>query len=158
VPLECAVFTGLQASGKTTFYRARCASTHLHVSKDNLASARNRQARQMRMIEEALREGLSVVVDNTNPTPADREPLVSVALRYGAEAVAYYFDAGVPDCLARNRKRKGRARVPDVAIFVAAAKLVPPSPEEGFDRIFSVRILEGGRFRVSRLTPSLPLP
>jgi len=32
--LELVVFTGLQASGKTSFYRHHLADTHAHVSKD----------------------------------------------------------------------------------------------------------------------------
>ncbi len=36
--LECAILVGLPASGKTTFYQARLASTHLHISKDKTDS------------------------------------------------------------------------------------------------------------------------
>jgi hypothetical protein len=37
--------------------------------------------------------------------------------------------------LARNRQREGKARVPDVALFVTRKKLAPPSYDEGFDEI-----------------------
>jgi predicted kinase len=41
----------------------------------------------MRLIEEALTEGRSVVVDNTNPTVEDRAPIIALTRRYGAEVV-----------------------------------------------------------------------
>jgi len=34
VHLELVIFIGLQATGKSTFYRARFAATHVLVSKD----------------------------------------------------------------------------------------------------------------------------
>jgi hypothetical protein len=33
--VELVIFIGLQASGKTSFYRACFAATHAHVSRDN---------------------------------------------------------------------------------------------------------------------------
>ncbi|QWF79541.1 ATP-binding protein [Amycolatopsis sp. CA-230715] len=44
--IEVAILIGLQASGKTSFYHAALAATHVHVSKDAFPKARNRQARQ----------------------------------------------------------------------------------------------------------------
>jgi len=36
--------------------------------------------------------------------------------------------------------REGKARVPDVAIYATAKKLVAPSIEEGFDELLCVRL------------------
>ncbi|WP_207955865.1 AAA family ATPase [Rubrobacter marinus] len=58
---------GLQASGKSTFYRERLAGTHAHVSKDLFRHNKDRNRRQAQLVREALRSGRSVVVDNTNP-------------------------------------------------------------------------------------------
>ena len=132
---ELIIFVGLQASGKSTYYRTHFAATHVHVSKDLMKNTRTRDAKQQQMIEAALREGKSVVVDNTNPTPAVRAPLIALGRRHGARVIAYYFEAVVKDAVARNRLREGAARVPDVAIFVTAKKLVPPSFAEGFDEV-----------------------
>ncbi|MBI4346621.1 MAG: ATP-binding protein [Elusimicrobia bacterium] len=133
--LELLVFCGLQGAGKTTYYRKRYLTTHAYVSKDALPSARDKDKRQGALIEEALRRGRSVVVDNTNATPECRAPLVALAKRHGARAVALYFEAAVRPCLARNASRSGRGRVPDVAIFATAKRLVPPSLDEGFDEV-----------------------
>ena len=134
-PPELVIFVGLQAAGKSTYYHTHLAATHVHVSKDLMANARDREARQQQMIGQALKAGRSVVVDNTNPTPVVRAPLVALARRLGARVVAYYFEATVKDAVARNRRREGKARVPDVALFVTAKKMVPPSLTEGFDEV-----------------------
>ena len=138
--MELVVFVGLQASGKSTFFRERFAASHEPVSKDLFRNNKNRNRRQGQLVEAALRAGRPVVVDNINPTVGDRRPLVELGRRYGARIVGYHFDSGTRDCLARNARREGRARVPDVAIYATAKRLVPPSPEEGFDELFCVRI------------------
>jgi hypothetical protein len=49
---DLAIPIGLQASGKTTFYKQHL-SGHIHVSKDLFRSARRKRARQLRLISEA---------------------------------------------------------------------------------------------------------
>jgi predicted kinase len=133
--MELILFVGLQAAGKSTYYRNHFAATHVHVSKDLMKNARTREMRQQQMIEEALAAGKSVVVDNTNPTPAVRAPLIAIGRRHGARVIAYVFEAAVKDAVARNRLREGKERVPDVALYVTARKLVAPAFEEGFDEV-----------------------
>ena len=132
---ELIIFVGLQAAGKSTYYRDHLAATHVHVSKDLMKNASNREMKQREMIIQALAAGRSVVVDNTNPTPVVRAPLIELGHACGARVVAYFFETAVKDAVARNRLREGKARVPDVAIYVTSKKLVPPSPGEGFDEV-----------------------
>jgi predicted kinase len=132
------IFIGLQGSGKSTYYREHFAATHVHVSKDMMKSARDRDTKQRLLIEKALGEGKPVVVDNTNPNPAVREPLIAIGRRCGARIVGYFFDVPVKVAVERNRQREGKARVPDVAVYVTSKKLVPPKFEEGFDEIHVV--------------------
>ena len=133
--MELIIFVGVQASGKSTWYRNHLAATHVHVSKDLMPNARDKDAKQLQMIAAALREGKSVAVDNTNPTPAVRAPLIALGRAAGARVVGYLFETVVKEAVVRNRAREGRARVPDVAIYVTSKKLVPPSLEEGFDEV-----------------------
>ena len=133
------IFVGIPGSGKSTFFEKNFATTHVHVSKDRMPNTSRRDERQEKMIADALAAGRDVVVDNTSPSRALREPLIAVARRCGARAVAYYFDCSVQLARARNRQREGKGRVPDVAIFVAAKKLQPPSQDEGFDEVHVVR-------------------
>jgi len=132
---ELVIFVGLPGSGKSTYYQEHYAATHVHVSKDLMPSARDREQRQRMQIEQALAAGKSVVVDNTNPTIEGRATLIEIGKRHGARLVACWFDVDVRVCIMRNRSREGRARVPEVAIFTTRKKLVAPSVEEGFDEV-----------------------
>jgi predicted kinase len=129
------VLVGLQGSGKSTWVREHLAATHTVVSKDHWPNARRREARQRRVVAELLAEGRSVVVDNTNPVPEDRAPLVAAARAAGVGVRAVWLDTPVPVCAARNDAREGRARVPPAGLYGTAARFVPPSTAEGFDRV-----------------------
>lgn len=136
---ELIIFVGMQAAGKSTYYATHFAATHVHVSKDLMKNTRNRDERQRQMIEQALSAGRSVVVDNTNPTPIVRAPLIEQGRRHGARVIGCYFEIAPKLAVERNRLREGKARVPDVAIYVTAKRIVPPSFTEGFDEIRVIR-------------------
>jgi predicted kinase len=150
--LECVIFVGLPASGKTTFHQRRFAGTHQHISKDLWPTAANKDRRQAELIRHALSNGLSVVIDNTNPGRADRAALIAIARQYGARVVGYYFTATTREAVGRNRGREGKARVPDVAIFARAKRMVRPALEEGFHELYTVAIDPGGEFSVQPMT------
>jgi hypothetical protein len=82
------------------------------------------------------------VVDNTNPTPAEREPLVAIARAAGARAVSYAFLAAVSAAVQRNALRTGRARIPDAGIYSVAKRLCPVLASEGFDQRFVVELAD----------------
>ena len=147
--LELIIFIGLQASGKSSFYQRQFAASHAVVSKDLLRNNRSPARRQQQLIEEELQAGHSVVVDNTNVTLEGRAELIRLGRLYNATITGYYFESQISQCLERNRQRTGKARVPDVAIFATLKKLVRPSYQEGFDRLFYVRLSEDGTFRIS---------
>ena len=156
--MELILFTGLQASGKSTFYRVHCASTFEHISMDLLEHNKNPRKRQMVLIETALQAQQSVVVDNTNPTVEDRLPLIQLGRQYGAKITGYYFDSNVRRCIERNKQREGKAKVPDVAIYATAKKMVRPAHSEGFDMLYEVSIGENGAFIVRRLIEEDVIP
>lgn len=136
--MELVVFVGLQASGKSSFYRAHFAATHVHVSKDLFPNARNKAARQGREITLALEAGRDVVVDNTNASVEERRAILEVAERFDVRVVAYEFESIFEACMQRNALRVGHARVPDVGIKGTAKRLTRPTHAEGFANIFIV--------------------
>ena len=107
-------------------------------SKDHWPNARRREERQRRVVAGLLAAGRDVVVDNTNPAPEDRAPLVALARAHGALVRAVHVDLPFEVCLERNAARRGRARVPPVGLLATRRRLVPPSPDEGFDRLETV--------------------
>lgn len=151
--MELILFIGLQAAGKSTFYRAYFApsSAYAYVSKDRLRNNPKPERRQRALLTEALAAGRSAVVDNTNPSEADRAPLIALGKEHGAIVSGYFFAPAVGASLERNRQREGKARVPDVAIFATRKRLVPPTYAEGFDHLYTVSIPEPGVFLVRKL-------
>jgi predicted kinase len=135
---------GLPGSGKSTFAR-RLFPSHEYISKDAFPpSARDKQARQDAALRAALCDGRSAVVDNTNVTRADRAAIIAVARTCGARVTGVYVDVSTREAIARNEQRSGRAKVPKVAIFTCAKRLVPPDAAEGFDELRRVTIQADG--------------
>ncbi len=125
---------GLQGAGKTTWV-ARHLGTHAVVSKDHWPRARRREARQQRVLAELLAAGRSVVVDNTNPSPEERAPLVAAARAAGVPVRAVWVDTEPEVAERRNADREEGARVPLVGVLATRRRFRPPTPEEGFDRV-----------------------
>lgn len=141
--MEATIFTGLQASGKSSFYKERFFDTHVRINLDMLRT-RNRERL---LLQACLEMKQPFVVDNTNPTAADRARYIQPARSANFRVVAYYFQPDIQGSRARNDLRAGKARVPVGAIYGAAKRLQAPTWEEGFDAIYDVWVVEGG-FRV----------
>jgi predicted kinase len=147
--MEMIIFIGLQGSGKSTFYQAHFVQTHTLISKDLFPNNKNPSRRQRQLIVEALQADLSVVIDNTNASRESRAELIETGREYGATIIGYFFEVQLKESLARNKQRTGKSRVPDVAIFATLKRLVSPTYEEGFDRLYCVRSQDDHRFDVS---------
>jgi len=77
-------------------------------------------------------------VDATNLTPHDRASWIKLAKDFGYETQAVYFDVPLEVCLERNARRQ--RVVEDDVMHQMAAKLKPPTFEEGFSKITVVRV------------------
>jgi predicted kinase len=77
-------------------------------------------------------------VDATNLTPHERANWIKLAKDYGYEAQAVFFDVPVEVCLERNLRRQ--RVVPEDVMRRMAAKLRPPSFQEGFAKITVVKV------------------
>jgi predicted kinase len=148
--MECIILIGLPGVGKSSLYRDKFAATHVHVSKDLWPNATKREDRQSDLIAESLDAGRSVVIDNTNPTIAERAKLIALARKHGARVIGYFFDVNTRTAVARNAERTGQGKVPNVAIFTTAKRLQPPTMSEGFDELFRVTIAEDRSLKIQQ--------
>jgi predicted kinase len=148
--MEAIVLCGLQGAGKTTLYRDRWLETHVRVSMDLLRT----RAREAALLELCLATRQPFVVDNTNPTVADRARYVEPARAAGFRVVGYLVDADATEALAGNARRA--RRVPERGVLGTARRFIRPAPEEGFDELWHAVPAAGG-WRVEPLASTEPL-
>src|SRR5664280_163935 len=72
-------------------------------------------------------------IDATNLTPEERRPYLEIGRAWGCEVEAVFFDLPLEVCRERNSRRV--RVVPGDALVKMAAKLVPPTADEGFSRV-----------------------
>lgn len=140
--MEAVIFVGLQGAGKSTFYKERFFATHLRINLDML----NTRHREKRLLLACVETSQPFVIDNTNPTRAEREVYIRAAKDAGYRVVCYYFQSRVEDCKRRNDQRPLVQQVPLRGILGTAGRMEFPIRAEGFDDLFYVRIDEAGGF------------
>jgi predicted kinase len=84
----------------------------------------------------ALRRPVTYL-DATHLTARERRPYVKMGQLYGCAVEAIFFDVPLEVCRERNRGR--RRVVPEDVLERMAAKLTPPTIEEGFSAVAVVR-------------------
>ena len=83
--MQAIVFSGIQATGKSTFYRERFFHTHVRINLDMLRT-RHREQVLLRACFEALQP---FVVDNTNLTRRERAVYIAAARAAGFAVTGY---------------------------------------------------------------------
>ena len=141
------IFCGIQAAGKTTFYKERFFATHVRLSLDLLRTRR----RERILLEACLAAKQPFVVDNTNVTRSERAAYIGPARAAGFRVVGYFFATDPKAAFARNRLRPGKAAVPAAGVFGTQKRLQVPSMDEGFDALYRVELVEPGGFEVTPL-------
>lgn len=142
--MTAVILIGIPASGKSTFYQQRFFFTHVRISLDMLKT----RQREMFLVEACLAARQPFVVDNTDVSTKERARFIAPARAAGFRVIGYHFDTTVGEALERNRQRKGRGRIPDKGVAGVAGRLEMPTPGEGFDELWHVKIDGAGGFVV----------
>lgn len=148
--METVIFTGIQGSGKTTFYKEKFFTTHVRISLD-LLSTRNRE---WKFLSTCFETRTPFVVDNTNIDPGQRFRYIEPAIKSGFKVIGYFFDCKLEDALERNSRRIGKSKIPVDGVIATYRKLVVPKIEEGFSELYKVTTNEDSSLSVIPLFSS----
>ncbi|MCB8922224.1 MAG: kinase [Ardenticatenaceae bacterium] len=134
--MEAVIFIGIQATGKSSFFKAKFFDTHIRINLDML----NTRHREKLLLQACLEMKQPFVVDNTNSTLEDRIRYISAAKEAGFRIIGYYFQSKLQDAVQRNSSRPPSNQIPHVGIRSTYSKLVLPSLAEGFDALYYVTL------------------
>ncbi len=146
--MRIVVLVGLPGSGKSSYLeRMGVRGLSSDAIRQLLADDATDQTIHVRvfqtlryLLEQRLSIGRAVTyIDATNLTPEERGPYLAIGRTWGCDVEAVFFDVALDVCMERNARRS--RVVPGEALAKMAAKLAPPSMEEGFAR---VTVLTGG--------------
>ena len=135
--MQLVLFCGIQATGKSTFYQQQFFHSHVRISLDLLRT----RHRERRLLQLCLETKMPCVIDNTNPTRADRAAYLEPARAAGFEVVGYFFQSSMADALSRNLQRPAARQVPERGMRGTRNRLEIPTRSEGFDQLYFVRLL-----------------
>lgn len=142
--MEAVIFVGIQATGKSSFYKARFFNTHVRINLDMLKT----RHREKTLLRCCLAMQQRFVVDNTNPTVEERAKYIAMAKSARFRVSGYYFRSSVVEAIERNNHRASNERVPPKGIAGTHKRLQIPTFEEGFEALYHVRIDGNGEFLV----------
>lgn len=131
---QAVIFMGIQGSGKTSYFNLHFSGKYRHINLDELHT----RYKERLMLQSCIEEGADFVVDNTNPTRADRARYIDTAKIAGYRVTGYFFESRLQDCIRRNNLRTGKEKIPAKAIAATSNKLEIPSKDEGFDELYFV--------------------
>lgn len=134
--MHAIIFIGIQATGKSSFYKAKFFNSHIRISMDLL----NTRNRERHFLKACFETQASFVIDNTNPTVEERRKYIDMAKEHRYQIIGYYFSSNLKDAIMRNSLRTGKDKIPEIGIRGCYKKLKMPQKSEGFDKLYFVKM------------------
>lgn len=145
---EVILMIGPPASGKSTIAKKIASRGYVRVNQDELKS----KAKVVKAVREALDNGKSVVVDNTNLDPTKRAEIIKIAQEYFKDTdkpvkIRAFHINGEWDIkkqvefakhLNDVRQRLGGRYINEITYRVLLKNFEPPIEEEGFTEIINI--------------------
>lgn len=94
-----------------------------------------RHSELIELITTSLKNGESVVADSLYSEVKLRKELLEAVKDIECNKICIYITTSLEECLRRNAKREGKARLPDWVIEHIYETFEPPTLDEGWDEI-----------------------
>ncbi len=143
--MQAVIFTGIQGSGKSTFYRERFFDSHTRISLDVLKT-RNRERI---LLDACIRAQQPFVIDNTNVLAAERAVYIAAARAANFRVIGYFFRTDLRAAIVRNARRPGKQAIPVPGLIGTLKRLQPPTTAEGYDELYTVTIASDNTFQIA---------
>lgn len=147
------VVVGIPGSGKSTWIRENMnPEIDTHISRDEIRFALLNDTDEYFKQEDKVRKFYfqeierttndkytddCVFIDATHLTPKARAATMQ-HIAPDTRIIALYFDVPIGVALERNKQRKGRALVPESAIYRMNEQLIKPTRKEGFYEVWYI--------------------
>lgn len=129
---EMIIIVGSPSAGKSTFVREYY-PTYYRINQDTLKT-------RPRCIKETLaaaKRHENIIIDNTNPTVANRADYIAIAQKYEYDKIICYIKEITMDRAKELNVRKNK-KLPMIAFNVFQSKYVEPTLDEGFTEIIKI--------------------
>jgi len=142
---ELVIFVGAPGSGKSTLWDNHF-SDYVRVNNDTLKT----KEKCIKVARQALSDGKSCVIDNTNPDKDTRARYIPIAEEFKVPCRAFYFDVEKTVCMHNNEQRKKNPhrnhfskKVGNVIIHTFFKRCQKPTTDEGFSEVHTVKFVPG---------------
>ncbi|EGG42186.1 hypothetical protein Nlim_0832 [Candidatus Nitrosarchaeum limnium SFB1] len=126
--IEYVLMIGVALSGKTTYRNANFNYEVVALSYFN-----NNRKKELEYIESCLKEGRSIIVDDTNLTVSIRKQHIDLAKKFNAKVREVFMNTSA--ALLEQRQKRRRDSIPLPVIYKQIKELEVPTMEEGFDQL-----------------------
>ncbi len=149
---QAVILIGIPASGKSTFCKEKLFKTHIRVSLDVLSNnpPLTKRIKEDKIMKACIESKQSFVIDNTNLSQYEREKYFKAVKGTRFKVFGYYFSSSLKNAIQRNKKRRGKEKVPANIIEGFFKNRDIPNKKEKFDYLFKVSI-RNNKFLIKKM-------